>query len=489
VLRTSLDVAQAWSLLETVHQATPSPEFCDALSRLAERMGLPEKRVWLTRRLQRYHRGDADTDEPTEPHLAFVECNRGADQLLQLRRQMADKTGLAATDITGDFEVRFKDESSVGSAVMREWMDLVAQHAFLAPNRQLLVSYDGGRSFLPSPSALFVNRHWRGDFELLGRILGLAVWHQVTLDLPLHSHLCALLLETEGLERPLTAASVAQLQAIDEELYRNKVQWLLANDVSLLGYDMPFADPLIPDGSSRSGAEVLPEMLSTKDMLAGDEQSPDMFEVLQIRDSQVCLASTPDVYVSEDNKHDFVTKLADWRLRRSLLGPVRAILSGLRAVVPPAVMQEIRRMLTADDLAKLLAGTRHIDTADWEQNTRFVGGLVLSSREVKWFWHIVRGWFHQGRQDYLQNLLQFATGSRRVPVGGFAQLVGFNGGKHQFTLAKGVHLSASSLPTSHACICTVDLPPWDSLEVAESKLLAAVEAGHSRFDEGMGQEH
>jgi hypothetical protein len=69
-------------------------------------------------------------------------------------------------------------------------------------------------------------------------------------------------------------------------------------------------------------------------------------------------------------------------------------------------------------------------------------------------------------------------------VGGFAQLVGFNGGKHLFTLVRGSHLSPKSLPTSHACICTVDLPPWESLEAAQQKLLAAAEAGHSRFDEG-----
>ncbi|CAK0890776.1 unnamed protein product [Prorocentrum cordatum] len=88
--------------------------------------------------------------------------------------------------------------------------------------------------------------------------------------------------------------------------------------------------------------------------------------------------------------------------------------------------------------------------------------------------------------DRLQDLLQFATGSRRVPVGGFAQLVGFNGGKHLFTLARGAHLKPQSLPTSHACICTLDLPPWDSFKAARCKLLRATEAGGGRFDESTG---
>jgi len=145
-------------------------------------------------------------------------------------------------------------------------------------------------------------------------------------------------------------------------------------------------------------------------------------------------------------------------------------------------------MLTAEELCHLLAGSRDIHVDDWERNSRLVGGLASSHKEVKWFWQIVRRWGSQGRQDLLQKLLQFATGSRRVPVGGFARLVGFNGGKHLFTLAKGAHLSAASLPTSHACICTIDLPPWESFELASQKLMAAAEAGSARFDEGLGHE-
>ncbi|CAE8647776.1 unnamed protein product [Polarella glacialis] len=142
-------------------------------------------------------------------------------------------------------------------------------------------------------------------------------------------------------------------------------------------------------------------------------------------------------------------------------------------------------MLTPMEVHGLLAGSRDITSEDWERNTRTVGGLQPSNQEVRWFWQIVHSWAAEGRQDRLQDLLQFATGSRRVPVGGFAQLVGFNGGKHLFTLAKGSHLTSKSLPTSHACICTLDLPPWECFEDAQKKLLAATEAGRSRFDEGL----
>lgn len=505
VLRAPQDLAQAWSLLETVHRAVPSPEQESTLDALALRMGLPEKRVWLTRRLQRHHRGDADTAEPVEPNLAFVECDRAGDQLQQLRRQLAEKTGLMSSDITGEFEVRFREESSVGSAVMREWMDVLAQQAFLAPAHCLLVSYDGRASFLPDPAAPFVNPQWRGDFELLGRLVGLAIWHQVTLDLPLHPIVCNLLLR-DGEPPEASDLAAERLRAVDEDLHRNKVQWLLSNDVSALGFDMLFTDALCvsPPAPAESAAgeasegkgddevatERLPEIVGPEDILPGDVGTGEPLQLRVVPSStQVMLVpGGSDRILTEDNKHEYVAALADWRLWKCMEGQVQAMGRGLRAVVPPAVLLEARRMLSAEQLAKLLAGLRDIDADDWERNSRTAGGLTPESKEVKWFWRVVHQYASDGRQDLLQNLLQFATGSRRVPVGGFAQLVGFNGGKHLFTLAKGSHLSAGALPTSHACICTIDLPPWETLDAAQRKLSAAVEAGHTRFDEGTARD-
>jgi len=218
--------------------------------------------------------------------------------------------------------------------------------------------------------------------------------------------------------------------------------------------------------------------------LPGTEEVAEPLRLRNFARAQVQLSPDgEELLVTEDNKHDFVAALLEWRLRRSLRGPVAAMLRGIHAAVPPVVLAEAHRMLAPHELCALLAGSRDINVSDWERNTRTAGGLTPNSNEVRWFWQTVRRWAADSRQQLLQNLLQFATGSRRVPVGGFAQLVGFNGGKHLFTLAKGMHLSSSALPTSHACICTVDLPPWESFEAAYQKLLAAAEAGHSRFDE------
>merc|ERR1712196_14648 len=105
-----VDVAQAWSLLEVLSRHDPAVQ--DELDALFERMSVPEKRVWLTRRLVRQHHAQQAADGSLiESTLAFVEADRSlppAGQLAAIRHQMCEAFGLGAEDICGEFEVRFK---------------------------------------------------------------------------------------------------------------------------------------------------------------------------------------------------------------------------------------------------------------------------------------------------------------------------------------------------------------------------------------------
>jgi hypothetical protein len=65
-----------------------------------------------------------------------------------------------------------------------------------------------------------------------------------------------------------------------------------------------------------------------------------------------------------------------------------------------------------------------VSVADWEEHTEYRTGLSAYSPQVRWFWEVLQQWDDgtPAGQRKLADLLQFCTGSRRVPVGGFAQL-------------------------------------------------------------------
>jgi len=516
------------------------------LQALLNRMSVPEKRVWLQRRLVRHHRSQQAPDGGlVEPPLAFVEGDRSlppAGQIAAIRQQLVERIGLGSDDLCGEFEVRFKDEQGVGSAVLREWMDIVAREAFLHPQQRLLRSYDRHQTFWPDPAAPFCNPQWQMDFEALGRLLGLALWQSCTLDLPLHPRACAFLFgfpredaviafDMTGRSAEAAAAKAAALEEVDEDLYRSKVKWLLAHPVAELGFELPFTDPLgvsedqsTPSESGRgagSGAETvsssssssspppllpsvpstaeplkepptvepLPAVVRLRDRLPGNERSFPGKKLLKVGASEVALdGADGQRQVTDENKAEFVEVLAAWRTFGAIECQIEAMGRGLRAVVPEAILDELRGLLQPAEISQLLSGLGEIDVEDWQRHAAYTHGFAPDSDLVVWFWRTVRGWAATAEEKgRLPQLLQFVTGSARVPVGGFSELVGFNGAKHPFTLSKGTHLTPQSLPMAHACICTLDLPPYEDFETCREKLTQMLAMGRSHFDEAAGR--
>lgn len=69
-------------------------------------------------------------------------------------------------------------------------------------------------------------------------------------------------------------------------------------------------------------------------------------------------------------------------------------------------------------------------------------------------------------------LLQFATGTSRIPVNGFKDLQGSDGPR-RFTIEKTTDEDA--LPKSHTCFNRLDLPPYKTYEQLNAKMSWAVE--------------
>eukprot|EP00931_Biecheleriopsis_adriatica_P085210 TRINITY_DN5950_c0_g1_i2.p1 TRINITY_DN5950_c0_g1~~TRINITY_DN5950_c0_g1_i2.p1 ORF type:complete len:1347 (-),score=350.97 TRINITY_DN5950_c0_g1_i2:132-4172(-) len=520
------DVAQAWSLLEAL-SAHGEPGAEEELGKLLLRMSVPEKRVWLTRRLVRHHRAQQAADSPegdlADPPLAFVEGDRWLSpekQLTALRQQMCEAIGIGSEDICGEFEVRFHGEQGVGSAVVREWMDLVAREAFLNPKNRILRSFDRRQTFWPDAAAPFCNDRWRMDYEILGRLVGLALWQSCTLDLPLHPHVCALLF---GFPRSQLSTSLAE---VDEDLERLKVRWLLSNPVDDLGFQMPFSDPLCSEdqllresAAASSSEEVhedrrqtdereaeqteqesqqgqeqtaasLPELVRLDDRLPGQERAWSERPLLRVGAAEVALGEAEEgEIVTDDNKAAFAEALTEWRLFGSVDLQVQAMAKGLGKVLPEELRREMRSLLSPLEIAQLLSGLGgEVSVDDWEAHTSYTHGLNRESNVVNWFWEVVRAWAASPEDSCrLPQLLQFVTGSARVPVGGFSELVGFNGSKHAFTLAGGSHLSANALPMAHACICTLDIPPYQDFETCKTKMTQMLQMGRQHFDEAAGR--
>jgi hypothetical protein len=187
------------------------------------------------------------------------------------------------------------------------------------------------------------------------------------------------------------------------------------------------------------------------------------------------------IEVTPERKAEYVEEL--WRWRTFGTQPLAAsLLQGLGTLVPWSILCEVHAVLEPEEFSAVIAGESGLDVDDWERNTIYTHGYTRNDPAVTFFWRALREWEVE-EPTMLRGMLHFATGTLRVPAGGFANLQG-HAGSHKFALAKGVHLRNDALPVVHACICTMDWPEYPDFETAKEKLRIAIEFGNSGFDEG-----
>jgi len=104
---------------------------------------------------------------------------------------------------------------------------------------------------------------------------------------------------------------------------------------------------------------------------------------------------------------------------------------------------------------------------DWSKFTDY-RGYDKEDQVISWFWQILRSW----PPEQKARLLQFTTGTSRIPVNGFKDLQGSDGPR-RFTIEK--YGDASKLPRSHTCFNRLDLPPYEDIKTLEDKLRLAIE--------------
>ena len=80
-------------------------------------------------------------------------------------------------------------------------------------------------------------------------------------------------------------------------------------------------------------------------------------------------------------------------------------------------MQEMVKIFNDHELELLISGLPEIDIDDLRANTEYAG-YTAASQSIQWFWKIVR---ELSKQE-LALLVQFVTGTSKVPLEGFKAL-------------------------------------------------------------------
>ncbi|KAJ4482107.1 hypothetical protein J3R30DRAFT_3456468 [Lentinula aciculospora] len=324
--------------------------------------------------------------------------------------------------------INFEGEDGLDyGGVSREWFFLLS-HEIFNPSYGLFEYSAHDNYTLQINPASGINPDHLSYFKFIGRCLGLAIFHRRFLDAYFVPSFYKMMLGKH--------MSLVDLESIDADLHRSLV-WMLENDIT----------------------DVLDETFTTTE---------DRFGELVIIDLK---PNGADITVTEENKKEYVDTVVEYRISRRVKEQFNAFMEGLLELLP----LDLISVFDERELELLIGGMSEIDMDDWTKFTDY-RGYEKTDQVIEWFWQCIRSWPAERKS----RLLQFTTGTSRVPVNGFKDLQGSDGPR-RFTIEKSG--DPQGLPRSHTCFNRLDLPPYQDYESLETKLIFAIEE-----TEGFGQE-
>ncbi|KAG9144122.1 hypothetical protein Leryth_013768 [Lithospermum erythrorhizon] len=280
-------------------------------------------------------------------------------------------------DLRGRLNVHFQGEEGIDAGgLTREWYQLLSRVIF--DKGALLFTTVGNNAITITNSKL---KHL-SYFKFVGRMVAKALFDGQLLDVYF----------TRSFYKHILGVKVTyhDIEAVDPDYYKN-LKWMLENDVSDI-LDLTFS-------------------------MDADEEKHILYEKTQVTDYELKPGGR-NIRVTEETKHEYVDLVADHILTNAIRPQINSFLEGFNELVPP----ELISLFNDKELELLISGLPEINLDDLVANAEYTGYTAASS-VVQWFWEVVRGF---SKED-MARLLQFVTGTSKVPLEGFKALQGISG--------------------------------------------------------------
>ncbi|MBN3324002.1 NEDD4 ligase, partial [Atractosteus spatula] len=317
--------------------------------------------------------------------------------------------------------IEFENEKGLDyGGVAREWFFLISKEMFNPYYGLFEYSATDNYTLQINPNSGLCNEDHLSYFKFIGRVAGMAVYHGKLLDAffirPFYKMM---------LQKPIT---LQDMESVDSE-YFNSLKWILENDPTDLDLRFTIDEELFGQTHQH---ELKP--------------------------------GGTDIIVTNKNKKEYIHLVMQWRFVNRVQKQMSAFKEGFYELIP----LDLIKIFDENELELLMCGLGDVDVNDWRENTKYKNGYCATQPVIQWFWKTVLLMDAEKRI----RLLQFVTGTSRLPMNGFAELYGSNG-PQLFTIEQWG--TPDKLPRAHTCFNRLDLPPYESFEELREKLHLAIE--------------
>ncbi|GLD92402.1 hypothetical protein PINS_up000935 [Pythium insidiosum] len=335
--------------------------------------------------------------------------------------------------------IYFENEPGLDAGgLIREWYECLST-ALFNDDFGLFISTKGeNMGYWINPASGSKVKNHLMYFEFVGRLLAKALIEghnmKMSLALPLIKHMLGV---------PI---SFSDLEFLDEDLYKNAV-WMKQNDnAELLNLD--FTVQVITSEGKSENVELVP--------------------------------NGRNIDVTDANKKQYLELLLKHYMFNSISEQLNALLKGFYDIVPTYLVT----VFDYQEFDLLLSGVPDIDVGDWRtySEVRWIKLEKPTSAEqrvLEWFWETLASFSAEQKA----RLLQFATGTSRLPVQGFKGLTSSDGRVRRFTVqfvTRGPP-PTGLMPKGHTCFNRIDLPLYESMDELVNYLTLVINMEVSGF--------
>ena len=305
----------------------------------------------------------------------FININR--DKLIESSIEELSKVNLYR-----EIKVKFKgEEEGDAGGIMREWLTSLFKE-FQKPENKIFIKAETNDYSIKVYNDKNFSKNKLKIFEFIGKIFVLALLNNLTINSCFNIYIYKIILD-EPVE-------IKDLIFIDSEIYHSIQK--LQNLENFTNLELYFAE-------------------NEKDE-KGNVNSINL------------ILDGANVPVTKENMDFYFQKKIEYIMNKDK-PYINHIKKSLFSYIPESLI----KIFSANELELMLNGTPFIDVSDWIENTDYEG-YSPSDEIIINFWDIVK----ELPQEKLSRLLQFSTGSTRVPVGGFKSLQSNRGNLAPFSI-------------------------------------------------------
>ncbi|SCV05008.1 LANO_0G16468g1_1 [Lachancea nothofagi CBS 11611] len=328
------------------------------------------------------------------------------------------------SDLRKSLRVEFINEPGIDAGGLRkEWFSLLTRELFNPDNGLFVVVEESRFSWFNIAYEDVDNGigHATKLYYLFGVVLGLAIYNGTILDvsfpMALYKKLCG---------EPLSTRDFLELYPVTGKNLRKMMDYegMDFEEVFSLNFEISY--------SNAWGTKI-----HKRELREGGSSIP----------------------VTRENRNEYARLWMDFHMNQAIAISFDVFLNGFKKVVKSDAFQ----LFNSEEVEQLLCGSHEtdLDVDTLRSITKYGGGILRSSSVVEWFWEI----FVEFNGDQKRKLLEFVTGSDRIPATGISTI--------PFKISR-LGSDSDRLPLAHTCFNELCVYEYSSRSKLHQKLLIAI---------------